>query len=100
MPPGQKGAYTNYGAKFGLKGIYEAGTNMTQQFVGSYNVDVYPRVDGQIMVQVTNTTSLTSFLYGIYPEWANTPSGWIGGDFTQTYTWTQPADTSYNSSGH
>jgi hypothetical protein len=36
---------TNFAASFGLSGLFAAGLNPTQQFVGSYRVDIYPVKD-------------------------------------------------------
>ena len=87
--PGNQQAVTDYDASFGLSGLWNAGTNSTQQFVGSYSVNIYPNSNGTISVQVFNTTSMTSLLYGLYPNALNPPNGWPMGNASQMYYWTQ-----------
>ena len=53
---------TDYPAKFGLKGLGNAGFNSTRQFVGSYSVDIYSSKDGVVNIYLTNTTILNLFL--------------------------------------
>jgi len=79
---------TNYRPGFGLEGLWEAGTNSTQQFVGDYRVDIYPNSDGTITFVLNNTTSMTSFLYGKAPSWERSTFG-PGGNMRQLYTWTE-----------
>ena len=79
----------NYSPGFGLKGLWQAGFDPTEQFVGNYRVDVIPTPDGSsIRFLITNTTSMTSFLYGIGPSWGRSAFR-PGGNMTQTYTWTE-----------
>jgi hypothetical protein len=80
---------TNYRAGFGLKGLWNAGLNSTQQFVGDYRIDITPNQNGTITFNLTNTTSMTSFLYGLGPSWSRSTFG-PGGNMSQTYTWTEP----------
>ncbi|MHB8417851.1 MAG: RHS repeat-associated core domain-containing protein [Myxococcales bacterium] len=84
-PPTQE--LTDYASSFGLSGLYNAGLNSTQQFVGSYRVDIFPNGDGTNTVVVSNTTSATSFLYGIGPSWSRETFG-PGGNMVQYYVWT------------
>ena len=81
---------TNYGASFGLKGLWQAGTDPIEQFVGSYNVNIAS--DGNLLTfTLTNTTSMTSILYGFGPSWSR--SSWSpGGNMTQTFIWTESID--------
>jgi len=81
---------THYDVPFGIKGLWNAGTNPTRQFVGTYSVDIYPNANGTISVQVNNTTSMTSLLYGAYPNSLNPPNGYPMGNSSQQYDWTQP----------
>ena len=83
-------AVTNYNASFGLPGLWDAGSNSTRQFVGKYSVDIFPNRDGTLSFQVHNVTSLTSFLYGLWPDYLNPPGGWPGGNYEQMYYWTEP----------
>jgi hypothetical protein len=86
----QQQSVTNYPAGFGLPGVFAAGFNPSQQFVGNYRVDLYPNASGNISVQLTNTTSMSSFLYHIYPNSWNLPNGFPGGNSTQVYYWVTP----------
>jgi len=83
--PSQWAPVKDYAYKFGLTGLWKAGLNSTQQFVGSYGVNIYPNADGTLNVDVYNTTSMTSFLYGIYPNRFNPPNGWPMGNASQRY---------------
>lgn len=76
---------TDFGAGFGLPGLWQAGFNSTQQFVGDYAVDITPNADGSATFTLSNTTSMTSFGYGVFPSWEGGP----GGNMSQTYTWTE-----------
>jgi len=87
---------TDFGAKFGLKGLWEAKLNPTRQFLGSYSVNIIPvRTTGQqcqVRVLIFNTTSATSFFYGHGPSWER---GWLlftrpMGNMRETITWTEP----------
>jgi RHS repeat-associated protein len=80
-----RSALTNYKASFGLSGLWDAGWNSTQQFIGSYRVDITPNTDGTVNINLTNSTSFTSFSYGIGPSWDGGP----GGTQTQVYHWTE-----------
>jgi RHS repeat-associated protein len=77
---------TNYGASFGLTSLWKAGLNSTQQFIGSYTVDISTNADGSLNLNLTNATSFTSFLYGLGPSWTGGP----GGTQVQNYHWTEP----------
>lgn len=87
---GQQHSVTGYDVSFGLSGYINAGSNPTQQFVGSYSVDIYPDQHGNVEVMVKNTTSLTSFFAQLWPDSWNPPAGQLYGNYTQYYTWTQP----------
>ena len=80
----------NYNPTFGISGLLAAGVNPTQQYVGDYRLDLYPQADGTILIVASNTTSLTSLLYGIYPNAWNNPSGVPMGNYSQIYYWTVP----------
>jgi RHS repeat-associated protein len=88
--PDQQQPVVDYGVGFGLSGLVAAGNSPIQQFVGNYRVDLYPNADGNISVQLTNTTSMTSFLYGLWPNSWNPSAGYPGGNYTQHYDWTVP----------
>ena len=74
---------TRFGARFGLKGLWQAGGNSTQQFLGRYTVYIFPQKSSTCPCRVTiliwNNTSLQSFLYGLGPAYGRgslpTPGG-------------------------
>ncbi len=79
---------TNYRASFGIAGLLTAST-ATEQFVGSYRVDIIPINQGaELKFELTNNTSMKSFLYGIGPAYERSTFGW-GGNMRQTYWWTE-----------
>ncbi len=79
----------NYRGSFGLLDLlWRAGLDPTEQFVGSYRVDILPNADGSATYVLTNTTSLQSLLYGIGPSYDRS-SFRPGGNMTQIYTWTE-----------
>lgn len=76
---------------FGNDSVLSAGLNPTQQFVGSYVLDLYPQADGTVLLLATNVTSVQSLLFG----WSaasglNQPPGSMMGNYTQIYVWTVP----------
>ena len=81
---------TDYSGSFYPFGVLRAGRNPTQQFVGSYNIDIYPNQNNTITFVLTNVTSLKSGTYHIGPEYPRNTVG-LGGNQTQIYTWTEPA---------
>lgn len=80
---------TNYRGGFGLAGLLSAGTDPTEQFVGSYRVDIFPEAGNNARFEVTNTTSMESFLYGLGPAYEREDLSY-GGNMRQTYTWIEP----------
>ena len=77
---------SNYKGKFGVKELCKAGLDPTEQFVGSYRIDIsYNANDGTATYTLNNTTSFKSLTYGVGPDWNGGP----GGNVTQTYTWTE-----------
>jgi len=81
---------TGYKGSFGLADLFwYAGLNPTQQFVGSYRIDIYPIDGDQIKFELTNNSSMKSFLYGVGPDWERSVIPYFG-NMRQTYTWTEP----------
>ncbi|QYF94840.1 RHS repeat-associated core domain-containing protein [Massilia sp. PAMC28688] len=81
---------TNWKGSFGLTDLlYHAGTNPTQQFIGSYRLDIIPVAGDQIQFQIQSNSSFKSFLYGIGPEWERETFPMFG-NMRQTYTWKEP----------
>jgi len=58
---------TDYRARFGPKGAHDAGFNGTRQFLGGYSVDIIPVGWDTIEIQISNVTSMKSFLADIGP---------------------------------
>lgn len=82
---------TNFKGAFGPIELVAAGIDPTEQFVGSYRVDIFPQPDRKLRFEVTNNTSMESFLYGIGPDYEREDFR-FGGNMRQTYTWTEPAE--------
>lgn len=81
---------TGYKGNFGLTDLFwYAGLNPTQQFVGSYRIDIYPVDADKIRFVLSNDSSMKSFLYGIGPDWERSTFSNFG-NMRQTYTWTEP----------
>jgi RHS repeat-associated protein len=90
---------TDFVGKYGVSGAFENLTNGTAEFVGSAggdviidNINTLFRVNGNCTVsanfKLTNTTSLRSLLYGVYPNsWNVTTPGKPLSNWTQTYEW-------------
>ena len=82
-------ALTDFGASFGLKGLYKAGSDITEQFIGSYDVNIYPDEDNKsATIVITNTTSMKSFLYRLAPEYSREEFK-LGGNIKQTFIFTR-----------
>ena len=77
---------TNFPAHFGLKGLWQAGLNPSQQFIGSYRVDIFPQAGCKKKFVLTNTSSFKSFGYGIAPDWNRSTFAPMG-NITQTIWW-------------
>jgi hypothetical protein len=78
----------HFDVKFGLTGLVNAGGNATQQFVGSFTIDILPHADGSATFFAKNITSMESLLYDLGPSWSreSVPFG-IGGDMPEYITW-------------
>ena len=72
----------------------DAGTDITEQFVGTFTGDVFVDDSGENLVFVlSDAKSAQSFLYRMSPSWErHTPiSNYMGmGNTYQKYTWTEP----------
>ncbi len=77
---------TNFAAHFGLSGLFSAGLNPTQQFVGSYRVDLYPMPNCNKKIVPSNTSSFWSFAYGVMPGWDRDTFAPMG-KMSQTIWW-------------
>lgn len=79
---------TNYKGKFWLDDIVRSGLNPTQQFIGSYGIDITPVGDNQIKFDLSNNSSWKSFFYGIGTDHER-DSRPAFGNMRQTYSWTE-----------
>jgi RHS repeat-associated protein len=66
--------------------FYNAGLNPTRQFVGSYNVDVYPGAGWSVNFVVTNRTSMSSLTGGALPSYSRDVHP-QGGTVEQRFVW-------------
>jgi len=82
---------TEFGGSFGLVGSAKAGTDLTEQFVGSMNIEIFPSEDGKTATFViTNSTSYESGTYGLGTSYERGESDSDAGATTrQTYTFTE-----------
>ena len=89
---------SDFAGKFGLPGLFENLGNGTAEFVGSARGDASvlgfhcSGTGGSVTVlfKLTNVTSLTSFLYHVWPNrWNVTAPGRPFSNWTQIYEWTQ-----------
>ena len=86
-----KGAHlTNFKGSFGIEGIFRAGFDPVEQYVGSYTVSAWS--DGNsLRFSVWNNTSFKSFFYGIGGDYFRSTLG-PGGNMYQYYIWDEPLD--------
>lgn len=90
--------FTGYGVGFGYPlGLLEP--NPTLHYLGSHNVNIYPRPDGRVTVRVENATSWKSFFrivtiplsfatsLGATTDWIEAPEWNV---HRQVYEWTEP----------
>jgi hypothetical protein len=75
-------------ANFGLKGLFQAGIDPVEQFVGSYHYQI-DRVNDGLQFTITNQTSFGSAAYHVWPYSWNWSSGPMG-NFDQTYIFAEP----------
>jgi RHS repeat-associated protein len=76
------------GGNFGLKGLFKAGLDPMEQFVGSFTPEITSN-GTTLTYTIRNTTSMKSLFYGIAPDWFRTT--WSpGGNMYQTYIFTEP----------
>ena len=81
---------TGYRASFGITDLLTT-SSPTQQFVGSYAVDVWSVNKGaDLMFVLSNNSSFKSFGYGVAPDWERSTLG-PAGNMRQTYWWIEPS---------
>jgi RHS repeat-associated protein len=80
---------TGYKGSFGLSGLWNAGLDPIEQFVGTYRINVYNFSGNTLWFVLTNQTSMNSFLYDLGPSWQRSSWG-PGGNMNQTYIWSEP----------
>jgi hypothetical protein len=74
------------GGNFGLTGLWKAGFDPIEQFVGSTHDFSISSNGSNLTYTITNVTSFRSLMYGKTPEWLNFYNT------TQTYIFTEPID--------
>lgn len=92
-----KGAsVTNYDGKFGLIGLLMAGTDLVEQFIGSFKVDIHVDQKGEnLLFFVSNTTSSTSAFYHLANSHERVPGKWTPmGNMNQVFIWQEPISSS------
>ena len=78
-----------YKAPFGLKGLYKAGFDPVEQFVGTYRiVDIIVINKKFIQFKLTNRTSANSLMYDKGPLWSRSSFKPLG-NIEQTYIFTE-----------
>ncbi len=77
----------HYDYRFGPLDIPNA--NATEQFVGSYRINIVPSGNGLLTITIFNRTSMTSAFYQLAPSWSRTTFG-PAGNMDETFTWTVP----------
>ncbi|MDD5707848.1 MAG: hypothetical protein PHR35_18165, partial [Kiritimatiellae bacterium] len=86
-------AVTDYAARFGLSGALMAGVNSTRQFVGSYDVNIYPINNGrEIRFILYNNTSLKSLAAGLLGSYERVDEFGLCGNMREYFTWTEPVN--------
>ena len=53
----------DYKGPFGISGLIRAGIDPTEQFVGSYDIAIYPQKNKTLRFEVTNNTSMKCLKY-------------------------------------
>ena len=82
---------TGFKGKFGLTGLFMAGLDPIEQFVGTYRIQSIMVVGNNLQFTITNRTSMNSFLYDLGPQWErSTFKNW--GNMYQTFIFTEPID--------
>jgi hypothetical protein len=74
--------------KFGLSGLWHAGINPVQQFVGSFRASIYSFDGKTLWFYLTNSSSFKSLSYDIGPQWQRSSFAPMG-NFNQTYMWSE-----------
>ncbi len=74
------------GGNFGITGLFSAGFDPIEQFVGSTHDFVITSDGSNLTFIITNVTSFKSLMYGLTPEWLNFYNT------KQTYMFTEPID--------
>ncbi|WP_461117800.1 RHS repeat domain-containing protein [Spirosoma jeollabukense] len=82
---------SNYKGSFGIQGLFRAGFDPIEQFVGTYDIDIKSEDGKNLSILLINNTSMRSFLYGVSPSWRR--NLWRpGGNMYQYYWLSVPID--------
>jgi len=92
-----KGAsVTNYRASFGFTELVLAGTDLVEQFVGSFRLDIHMDEAGEnVLFFISNTTGNKSAFYHLpfaHDTQRNPNQLTPGGNLNQIYIWQEPLD--------
>ena len=92
-----KASLTNFAAGFGISGFFDAGFDLTKQFVGDYRVDIYTSQDTKrLLFVVSDSKSMTSALYHAptITNFERDPNQTFspGGNTYQKYIWSEPVN--------
>ena len=80
---------TGYRGDFGIEGLFKAGLDPVEQFVGGYRVNIKVIPGSMLQFTITNKTSVKSALYGKGKEWERSEFS-LNGNTYQTYIFTEP----------
>lgn len=81
---------TDYQGKFGLEGLVRAGLDPIEQFIGSYDIDIYAINKGtSLLFVLSNRTSVKSLLAGFGPAYSRDFFA-PGGNMDQKYMFIEP----------
>jgi hypothetical protein len=75
---------TGYKGDFKLPGLFKAGIDPIEQFVGGYRINIYVIEGNELMFILSNNTSMKSLLYDKGPEWERS-SFRLDGNMYQDY---------------
>jgi len=84
------GSVVEFAGKFGLIGFISAGFDLTEQYVGTMDVDIYVDEKGEnLLFILSNNTSTTSATYHISSSYTRTEEPRMGNMF-QVYIFKEP----------
>jgi hypothetical protein len=88
-----KNPILGYKGSFGLTGMFRAGVDPIEQFVGTYRIQSIMVQNKTLQFTLTNRTSMNSFLYDLGPSYDRSTFRY-GGNVFQTFIFNEPIDYS------